>query len=172
MTVTKSTLVKILQYLLLLAIVGTVAFIFINSMLPPAQSAEQSDTVKDIIVEILPDDSRAESFVEQYIRKIAHFTEYGLLGLECAVYLMLFTGRRVKTLSLAMLTPFFVGFTDETIQHFSKRGPMIEDVWIDVGGFVLFYLLALAALYLIFLAVKAIKAKINSENNVKEGENG
>ena len=168
MTITKPTIMKILQCLLLAVIIGTVLFILVNSMLPPEKSSEQSDTVKDIIVEILPDDSKAESFVEEYIRKIAHFTEYGLLGVELALYLMLFTKRRPKTLALFALTPFFVGFTDETIQRFSERGPSIDDVWTDVGGFILFYLIALAALFAIFFTVSRVKKKNNSEKDRKE----
>ena len=172
MHLSKPILFNILRYVLLLVILGTVVFIFANSMLPPAKSAEQSDTVKDIIVEILPDDSKAESFVEEYIRKIAHFTEYGLLGVEVAVYLMLFSRRSWRTLATGLLTPFFVGFTDETIQRFSGRGPSIDDVWIDVGGFVLFYILALAVLFAILLAIKMIRAKINSNLNEREKKNG
>ena len=81
----KELIIKIVGYLLIAMMIGTVLFIFINSMLPPEKSTEQSDTIKDIIVEILPDNSKAENFVEEYIRKIAHFTEYGLLGIELAV---------------------------------------------------------------------------------------
>ncbi len=172
MTFAKSTAYKAFRWLLVLVMLGTVAFILVNSMLPPEKSAQQSDTVKDIIVEILPDDTRVENFVEEYIRKIAHFTEYGLLGIELAVYLMLFTRRKPSTLALATLTPLFVGFTDETVQRFSGRGPSIDDVWIDIGGFVLFYSLALAVCLAILLAVRAVKYKLNSERNGMEEKNG
>ena len=36
--------------LLIALMIGTVLFIFINSMLPPEVSTEQSETVKDVIV--------------------------------------------------------------------------------------------------------------------------
>ena len=131
-------------------------------MLPPEKSTEQSDTIKDIIVEILPDNSKAESFVEEYIRKIAHFTEYGLLGIEMAVYLMLFYRRRPSLFGFALLVPFFVGFIDESIQSLSGRGPLIEDVWIDIGGFATFYALTLAVCFsalAIVLVTKTIQNK-------------
>ena len=159
---------KIVGYLLIALMLGTVLFIFINSMLPPEASTEQSDTVKDIIVEILPDDSKAENFVEEYMRKIAHFTEYGLLGVEMAVYLMLFHRRRTYLFGLALLVPFFVGFIDESIQSLSGRGPLIEDVWIDIGGFATFYALTLAVCFsalAIVLATKTIKNKNKREIN-------
>ncbi len=172
MTLTRQMIFNIFRYLLILAIIVTIAFIFGNSMLPPEKSAEQSETVKDVIVEILPDDTAAENFVEEYIRKIAHFTEYGLLGVEIAIYLMVFTKRRIKVLAIATLTPFFIGFVDETIQRFSERGPSIDDVWIDIGGFVLFYLLTIAIFVAVFYVVKAIGTKIQNENKGKEEKNG
>ena len=172
MTLSRQMIFKVLRYLLLLVIVGTIAFIFGNSMLPPEKSTEQSEAVKDIIVEILPDDTAAENFVEEYIRKIAHFTEYGLLGIEIAIYLMVFTKRKAKVLALAILTPLFVGFIDETIQRFTERGPSIDDVWIDIGGFVLFYLITVAAFFVGIIAVKKIKETINNKNYGKEEKNG
>lgn len=143
----KELIEKIVAWLFIALMIGTVLFIFINSMLPPEKSTEQSDTVKDIIVEILPDNSKTENFVEEYIRKIAHFTEYGLLGVELAVYLMLFHRRRPYLFALALTVPFFVGFIDESIQCLSGRGPLIEDVWIDIGGFATFYSLTLAVCF-------------------------
>ena len=153
----KELIIKTVGYLLIAMMIGTVLFIFINSMLPPEKSAEQSDTIKDIIVEILPDDSKAENFVEEYIRKIAHFTEYGLLGIELAVYLLLLHRRRPSLFGLAMTVPFFVGFIDESIQSLSGRGPLIEDVWIDIGGFATFYALALAVGFSVIAIIWAVK---------------
>ena len=158
----KELIANIVRFLLIAMMIGTVLFIFINSMLPPEKSTEQSDTVKDIIVEILPDDSRAENFVEEYMRKIAHFTEYGLLGIELAVYLLLFHRRRPAIFGLALTVPFFVGFIDESIQSLSGRGPLIEDVWIDIGGFATFYALTLAVCFFaiaIAWAIKTVKNK-------------
>lgn len=158
----KELIANIVRFLLIAMMIGTVLFIFINSMLPPEKSTEQSDTVKDIIVEILPDNSKAENFVEEYMRKIAHFTEYGLLGIELAVYLLLFHRRRPALFGLALTVPFFVGFIDESIQSLSGRGPLIEDVWIDIGGFATFYALTLAVCFFaiaIAWAIKTVKNK-------------
>ena len=172
MTVSREALFKVAKILLIIAIIGTVAFIFINSTLPPEASTVESDTVKEIIVEMLPDDSQAEHFVENYIRKIAHFTEYGLLGIEIAIYLAAFTKRRIRVLLLATLTPLFVGFTDETIQRFSSRGPSIDDVWIDIGGFVFFYSIALAVCFLVAFTARKIKEAYYMKKSRNGEENG
>ena len=170
MNIKGELLFKAARILLIILMIGTVAFIFINSMLPPEVSTAESDTVKEIIVEMLPDDSRAESFVENYIRKIAHFTEYGLLGIELAVYLTFFTKRRIRVFALATLAPLFVGFADETIQRFSQRGPSIDDVWIDIGGFVFFYFIAIAVSILLLFVWRTVKGRL--ENCKKGEENG
>ena len=151
---------KYLQITLIILIIATVLFIFINSMLPPNASTEQSDAVAEIIGTIIPKDTDFGSFVQQYIRKIAHFTEYGLLGIEIAIYVVLFVNKRLKCALLnILLTPLVVGFVDETIQIFSDRGPSVSDVWIDVGGFVFFSLVAYLILGVIYILTRALRLK-------------
>lgn len=157
-------LAKIFRILLIALMIGTVAFIFVNSTLPADESQEQSDAIKDAILEVLPEDSEAYSFVDEYIRKIAHFTEYGLLGIEVAVYIALFERRRLRRAPLALLLPLFVGFIDESIQIISDRGPSISDVWIDIGGFATFFCLALLVLCVIYLLVRLVRNRFFSAN--------
>ena len=127
----KELIIKIVGYLLIAMMIGTVLFIFINSMLPPEKSTEQSDTIKDIIVEILPDNSKAESFVEEYIRKIAHFTEFTALGM-CLAWLHGMLGKGKKQ---AFFWGVLAASVDETIQRFvPDRGPAVKDVCIDSAG--------------------------------------
>lgn len=155
----------IARILLIVVIAATVAFIFGNSVLPSAESLEQSDAIKDIIIEILPDDSPAESFVEQYIRKIAHFSEYGLLGIEIALYMIIFERRRLRLAPISLVFALVVAFFDESIQMFTERGPAIMDVWIDVGGFAFFSLITYALFALVLLAVfftKRIRERKNT----------
>ena len=75
----------LLGWVLLALIAGTVVIIFVNSALPPEVSAEQSGTVGGIIAEIIPPDTDLGAFIQEYLRKIAHFTEYGLLGIEISL---------------------------------------------------------------------------------------
>ena len=149
----------LLGWVLLALIAGTVVFIFVNSALPPEVSAEQSGTVGGIIAEIIPPDTDLGSFIQEYLRKIAHFTEYGMLGIEISLLVFFYFKRRVLFGCSAAAVPFFVGFIDESIQILSDRGPSISDVWIDIGGFITFSLLSYAVLALGDITVKIIKKK-------------
>ena len=144
----------ILFVILIAMVVSTVAFIFYNSSLPPEKSSEQSSVVGDIIAGIIPPETEAGGFIQKYLRKIAHFTEYGLLGVELTLLVLIYSKRRVRHFLLSLTAAVFVALTDETVQMFSKRGPSVYDVWIDVGGFVFFATLTLivgCAVYLVFV---------------------
>ena len=43
-------------------------------------------------------------------------------------------GKWAKRALTTLLVAFAVAFLDETIQIFTGRGPMIQDVWIDLSG--------------------------------------
>lgn len=146
-----SALRKSFLIILALAICATVAFIFYNSTLPPEESSEQSGAFGDIIAEIIPPETEAGSFVQTYLRKIAHFTEYGLLGIELTLFCMLLKKKRLRLLLNAFIFSVFVALSDETIQIFSKRGPSVNDIWIDVGGYVFFSALTLVLLFALSL---------------------
>ena len=142
---------RMFSVLLALVILLTVAFIFYNSSLPPEQSSQQSGAVGGIIAEIIPPETELGGFIQKYIRKIAHFTEYGLLGIELAIFCVLFTERKFLFSLRALFFAGAVALVDESIQIFSKRGPSVSDIWIDIGGYVFFSLLALAVMAVIRL---------------------
>lgn len=127
---------NIIKLSLLLLIAATLAFIFVQSMLPPDKSQAESDKVGDIIEEIIPPDTPTGDYVQNNIRKIAHFVEFFILGCEVALYGILFI-RPVKRLALSFPAALIVAFFDESIQMFTGRGPAISDVWIDFFGFLI-----------------------------------
>ena len=69
------------------------------------------------------------------------------------------TWKRISFILLTILIAFFVGFTDESIQMFSGRGPAIFDVWIDFAGF--------ATASVIFYTVASLVALIRKKANKK-----
>lgn len=158
MTVTKKKLINII---LLVLIFSTVLFIFSRSMLSREASSEESRTVGGLIAVIFPRGTILGDFVQDNIRKIAHFAEFFVLGIELSVYAYLCMKRKPYVL-FAYLFAFMVAFFDETIQIFSGRGPSILDVWIDfLGAFFAFTLI-----YLIPTAIFIIRSKNNrTENN-------
>ena len=162
-------LLKYFRIFLLLLMLGTLVFIFVNSSLPPEASDEQSTAVGGFITSFIPEDSSLYSFVTEYIRKIAHFTEYGMLSIELSVYVMLYAKRRLRSALTTLPVPFFVGFADETVQIFSGRGPSISDVWIDIGGFIFFGTISYGALIGLYYLVLTVVRKRREREERKGG---
>ena len=150
----KNKWMTVLRYVLIALIIATVLFIFIQSMLPKEASEEQSDAVGGIISEIIPPDTPAGEYVQENIRKIAHFTEFAILGAEVALYLILFMPK-IRYMLMSYPSILILAFFDETIQIFSGRGPAISDVWIDFLGF----LTLASTFYVVYWAVRLIYSK-------------
>ena len=167
---------KILRIVLIAAMIVTVAFIFSNSMKSKEESAADSSTVGNIIAEIIPPDTTLGAAIQKNLRKRAHFTEFGALGIEVALYIWLFCDKRLKTSLLSAFIGFGVGFLDETIQIFFDRGAAIGDVWIDGGGFIFFSAIAHCVLFLAALVIRRVavrkKAKEVPINGEEEKKNG
>ena len=148
----KNKWMTVLRYVLIVLIIATVLFIFIQSMLPKDKSKEESDAVGGIISEIIPPDTPAGEYVQKNIRKIAHFTEFAVLGAEVALYLILFMPK-IRYMLFAYPTALILAFFDESIQIFSGRGPSISDVWIDFFGF----FAATAVFYAVYAVICLIR---------------
>lgn len=108
--------------------VGVMLFAWMMSALPPAASGAQSSWLQGLIQRLtgLP-------ISEFFVRKMAHFTEYLMLGLFLGGAARQLGFRRRDAL-LALLIALLVALVDETIQIFSARGPSVVDVWIDLAG--------------------------------------
>lgn len=132
------------ERILLCAIGVTVALIFLQSLLPPSVSSNESGWVRTWLAAIFPTDTAFGAFLYHNVRKIAHFAEYAVLGGEVGLYLGGRGGAR-RWLHCACFG-FFVAFADETLQIFSSRGPAIADVWLDLSGFLSAFLLLRALL--------------------------
>ena len=158
---------------------ATVAFAWIHSSMPvPASQAESGavlDFLRPFLRLILPD----ELITETLVRKLAHFAEYGLLGTESLCILLIRHGdapvssdtkhSALKNIGLRKLVntlyfAFSIAFVDETIQIFSGRGPLISDVWIDLGGFVCGGVAALV----IYGIIRAARRKSENTDTFKQ----
>ena len=118
-----------------------IAFIFSRSLQPASVSSSESTGVLALLQRFLP-----VGLTEHFVRKLGHFTEFGVLGVLAGT---LFCGccRRMRTGFLfAVMTGMTTGLCDETIQLFVEgRSGQVSDVWIDVSGTVAGAALALAA---------------------------
>lgn len=134
-------------------VISVILFIWINSILPSNVSSEQSGFFTKILSSIL-DALKANyepSRVSVFIRKLAHFTEFFLLGLS-VMYAEHFKFNRKYILHIGIV----VAFIDESIQFFVPgRNMATLDIFIDYCG----YMLALGIVYL----TKFIKEK-NASN--------
>ncbi len=140
---------------LLLCVLLTLCFIFGNSMASREKSGTASDKVNDIVSDVIEgvtgkEDTSLEDFFVTYSRKIAHVTEFALLGLEVflLIYFLRLSGFAVY-FSGALLS-FLIASIDEGIQIFSDRGDQVSDIFIDVLGYIGAYLIC-ALVFLLFV---------------------
>lgn len=116
--------------LLIAILILTLAAIWGHSMMPGDISSQESLAITRLIRPLLGFYHGSEEFLDLVIRKIAHFTEYAILGIELNLLLKDRSYRYPKAIAAA----FIAAFSDETIQIFSNRGPAIADVWLDTAG--------------------------------------
>ncbi len=142
------------RFIWLLVMAATVGFIWQQSTLAPADPAATSDAVGEVIVPIVGGvESPVGSFVDRFLRKIAHFTEFAVLGLESEAYL---AHRHTPVLTLLQFAfGLLIAGADELLQLFTGRGSAIADVGIDFAGFAL----AAVALRLLLYAVALFRKK-------------
>ena len=126
---------KISTALLLLAILAALAFIWGNSLDSAVESAAKSGRVGELLRPLLELVVGQGGVTDHLIRKLAHFTEYAVLG--ALLLLLTAVGFRVRLQTVVNCLFFLMAaaLTDETIQMFSDgRSSQITDVWLDFSG--------------------------------------
>ena len=116
----------------------TLAFIWGNSLMPGAVSGAISDWFGAVLSHIF---GGAVDTIHGHgvLRKLAHGTEYLVLGTELCLLLL-----PEKPWTTLALSGVMAALTDETIQLFvPERCGQLKDVWIDLGGFAVGVLLCL-----------------------------
>ena len=142
---------RALSTLLICLCLATVAFIWGNSMLGSKASSNVSNSVLGALDPII----RRFGIVSKddlWLRKLAHFTEFGALGAEL---LFLAAVRRRLGLQAASNSAFaalLVALTDETIQLISGRNSQVLDVLLDFSG-------ALTGILIAWLICRLIKKR-------------
>ena len=135
-----------LRLLLTLLLIATVCFIWSNSMVSREGSASLSRRITAWLNGIgIP-------VTHYFVRKAAHFCEFGLLGCELMLLFGLGSGVRLQSLSNAAFAALLTAVTDETIQIFSGRGSQVQDVVLDFSG-------ALTGILFMSLVLKLIQKR-------------
>ena len=129
--------------LLILLLVLLLAFIWGQSLLSVETSSAESMSVLDILRPALVFIFGKAAVTHNFVRKLAHFAEFFLLG--ATLFSLLPRGKWRLPLSAGLC--LLAALLDETIQIFSGRGDQISDVWLDfsgaASGILLFFLLRL-----------------------------
>lgn len=112
------------------------AFIFSNSLQPPDESNSRSMALAKWIYGLpLFRNWMAEDAFHRFIRKLAHFTEFGALGICLGGFAYnLGKIKNKKYISLPMLIALGTAVCDEFIQRFTGRTSSVKDVLIDFSG--------------------------------------
>ena len=117
-----------LRLFLRLVLVVTLCVIWGNSLLGREDSAALSGGLTAWLRSIgLP-------VSDHFVRKTAHFCEFGLLGCELTLLFWLKSGLSFQNLCNSAFAALLTAVTDETIQIFSGRGSQVQDVVLDFAG--------------------------------------
>ena len=147
----KEKKMMIARVVLTVLTVAAVAAIFYNSSQSAIESTERSSPLTDWINSILSGFPIPFSVTENFIRKLAHFTEYAILGTMLSVTYYLYLLKIKTALIATLITSAAVAVIDEVIQLFpAGRSCQISDMLLDCCG------VAFAAV-IVMLIIRAIE---------------
>ncbi len=136
-------------------LVALLCFIWGNSLLSREQSSQASSTVLEIVRPILETVVGRGNVTEHLVRKLAHFTEFGALGVLSVSLLALSGAGRGRRLAFALPFGLACAAVDEGIQIFSDRGNQLSDVALDFTGVLTGALL----MWLVILALERLRRR-------------
>lgn len=136
----------------------SIAFAFIHSIMPADLSTDESQGILQMINNLFGFFGIGVELSEEILRKIAHFTEFSIIGAmltSCA-----YAFDRIKPhrfYSQVLLVGLLTAVIDETIQLSSEgRAGMVTDVLIDFGG-VIFGGAVMLAVYAVYRRMRKIR---------------
>ena len=130
----------------LLAVIAVMSFIFFMSAQTEEESSKTSGGIVDIFIDIflpdfdeLPISEQTEKLnvITNVIRKLAHYTEYAVLGFFLALHLNELKSKLYCKAELwySLIVGSLYAVSDECHQYFVPgRGPGVKDVLIDSLG--------------------------------------
>ena len=127
-----------------------IAFIFANSATDADSSSQSSTSIMDLLNGILNFCHINITLNENFVRKLAHFVEYFVLGTSMFFTARSFDLRKTYCVFTVPLIGFVVASIDETIQRFfSGRSCQFSDVMLDFVGVTVAVFIMTAFLYII-----------------------
>lgn len=111
------------------------AFIWLHSMMSAEDSAEESQRVGQFLTPFLELLVGEGNVTDHLVRKLAHFCEYGALGILAGALLLVKKESGIFRWSYALLCALAVAVIDESIQILADgRGAQVQDVLLDTAG--------------------------------------
>lgn len=148
------------RILLCILTLSLVVFIFSNSMQTATASNASSGRVLFFLNNICASLNLNFTFNQEIVRTLAHFCEFGLLGVLLVLTFLSFFGVKAKSLILSVLFSVSTALTDECIQLFSDgRAFQFSDLLIDFTG----SLLGIVGVFLIALLINNHRIKISEK---------
>jgi len=124
-------------------------FIFGNSGTDGSSSGALSEFFARFIFRFIPESSMSFYELHFLIRKLAHFTEYALLGIACSCFFALGKNGLLKSSFTVLFIGLFTAVTDELFQSLVPgRVSALKDVFIDFGGVLTGFVLTLIVITL------------------------
>lgn len=121
---------------LVLLLALTLAFIWGNSLLPRTESQEISrGLLAEICAALETVGLHLDPQNDHWLRKLAHFGEFAVLGAELCALLFLNRRARLQGFANCAFAGLAVAVTDEALQLISNRGSQVQDVLLDFAGF-------------------------------------
>ncbi len=160
---------RLLTVIDIILIIVTVVVILGNSATRSKESNKTSENITDKIIEnvkpvknAIDEDRFSKNDLHKFIRKSAHFIEYGVLGVEMMLLLLLlFPGDPFGYLIYGLFLGLSLAVCDETVQRFTERTSSTVDVILDFGGICLGTAIAyFAVAFVKLISRKARAAKL------------
>ncbi|MDE6357446.1 MAG: VanZ family protein, partial [Eubacteriales bacterium] len=106
-----------------------------NSLQNGEESSNTSATVLNFLNNFLEKIETSFRFEGNFIRKLAHFIEFFILGFFVMLTFESFTGKTIRGLGYPLFLCLLVPVLDEYIQTFSEgRTSLVTDVLLDFSG--------------------------------------
>lgn len=147
---------KVTIFVLFIALILIVGFIFSNSAKFRNESTQQSVQILSVVLnKFAPEaDAVQKNIIHNLIRKSAHVIEYMSLGIMLALISRQFENiNKRKYICFPLFIGLSVGVIDEFIQSFNDRSAEVQDVIIDFSG----VFVGVALVMIIFLIKDSMK---------------
>jgi len=130
---------------LIISFCAVLIFIYANSLRPSGASSAESQGIFAMLVRFF---SFLPFFTHTFVRKLAHFAEYTLLGLHLAAFPLTVGKGKKREYFFTLCAGVLVALTDELLQVFVPgRYGSVMDVALDMSGVFFGYLLYFLSAY-------------------------